>query len=200
MSGTKRRPMFTLPEIILGSGSAARASLLRAAGLDFTVLPAEVDERAVTAATPEALALTLSEAKARDVSARQPGALVIGADQVLALEGEIFHKAATIEEARAKLRRLSGKTHALHSGAAVARGGEILWAHVETARLTMRVLSEADIDAYTKSAGAALTSCVGAYAIEAEGAWLFERIEGDSFTIQGLPLLPLLGFLRSVSA
>lgn len=191
--------MYPLPELVLASGSAARAAMLRAAGLEFTIIRPQVDERGITGADPRALAVTLAEAKALEVSRRSPAALVIGADQVLELEGEILHKAAHLEEAKAKLRKLSGRTHALHSGAAAAQGGKVLWSHVETARLTMRPLTEAEIDAYIKAAGEAATSCVGAYAIEGPGAWLFEKIEGDNFTVQGLPLLPLLGFLGSIS-
>ncbi|MCD8563093.1 MAG: Maf family protein [Alphaproteobacteria bacterium] len=193
--------MFRLPDpgLVLASNSAARASMLEAAGLDFMVVPAQVDERGFSGAPPD-LAAILAEAKAREVSTRKPGALVIGADQVLELEGEILHKAADREAAKEKLRKLSGKTHSLHSGAAAVKDGTVLWRSVQSAHLTMRTLSEEDIEDYTQAAGDALTTCVGAYAIEGLGAWLFEKIEGDNFTIQGLPLLPLLGFLRKIAA
>jgi septum formation protein len=192
--------MFTFPDpgLVLASGSAVRAAMLRAAGLEFRVVPAQVDERAFGGA-PKKLAVVLAEVKALEVSEREAGALVLGADQVLELEGEILHKAETLEEAKDKLRALSGKTHVLHSAAFVAKDGKILWSGCETARLTMRGLSEGDIEVYCAKAGAALTGCVGAYAIEELGAWLFEKIEGDSFTVQGLPLLPLLGFLKTES-
>ncbi|MCD8497559.1 MAG: Maf family protein [Alphaproteobacteria bacterium] len=188
--------MFPFPDIILASKSAARANMLRAAGLDFNVIPADVDERSISVAESKTLAMKLAEVKAAEVSTRHPEALVIGGDQVLECEGEMLHKAGSVEEAKDKLRKLSGKTHALHSGAAVAQDGGILWRGVTSAQLTMRTLSEDDIAAYTDAAGNVLTTCVGAYAIEGLGAWLFEKIEGDNFTIQGLPLLPLLGFLK----
>jgi septum formation protein len=139
----------------------------------------------------------LAREKALAVSRLHQGALVIGADQVLDCEGEIFHKAKDRGEALEKLRALSGKTHSLHSAAAVAMDGAVLWAGREEARLTMRSLSEGDLRDYAGRAGEALTACAGGYAIEEAGAWLFERVEGDHFIIQGLPLLPLLGFLKS---
>lgn len=191
--------MYPMPEpgLILASNSAARASMLEAAGLDFMIVPAQVDERAFTG-SPHDLPVILAEAKAREVSNRKPGAIVIGADQVLEWEGDILHKAADVEQAKAKLRKLSGKTHSLHSGAAVVKDGAVLWRGVQSAHLVMRILSEQDIEEYTKAAGDVLTTCVGAYAIEGLGAWLFDKIEGDNFVIQGLPLLPLLGFLKSL--
>lgn len=189
--------MFRFPDtpLILASGSAVRAAMLHAAGLEFRVIPAQVDERAFAGA-PQELALVLAQAKGLEVSERKTGALVIGADQVLELEGGVLHKAGSSAEAKDKLRALSGKTHALHSAAALAKNGEILWSGLQSARLTMRALGEDDIEEYCAAAGGALTACVGAYAIEEKGAWLFEKIEGDSFTVQGLPLLPLLGALK----
>lgn len=170
--------------------------MLRGAGLPFRVIPAQVDERGYSG-EPAALARTLAEAKALDVSKINPGALVIGADQVLDLEGEILHKAKDEGDAKAKLRKLSGKTHILTSGVCVAQNGAVLWSEVDRAHLTMRLLEEDFLQTYCEAAGDVLTSCVGAYALEGHGSWLFEKTEGDYFTILGMPLLPLLGFLKS---
>ncbi|MFN7167174.1 MAG: Maf family protein [Pannonibacter sp.] len=190
--------------LVLASGSRIRATLLANARLDFTVDPATVDERAVEAPLleagfpPEDIALVLAEAKALDVAGRRPQDLVIGADQVLGLGNARFTKPADMEAARRQLLDLSGKTHELHSAVVLARGDEVLWRHVSTARLTMRALSPAEIGRYLALAGDAVLSSVGCYQLENVGVRLFERIEGDYFTILGLPLLPLLGELRAL--
>lgn len=188
--------------LVLASGSRIRATLLANARLDFTVDPATVDERAVEAPLleagfpPEDIAQVLAEAKALDVAGRRPQDLVIGADQVLGLGNARFTKPADMEAARRQLLDLSGKTHELHSAVVLARGDEVLWRHVSTARLTMRALTPAEIGRYLALAGDAVLSSVGCYQLENVGVRLFERIEGDYFTILGLPLLPLLGELR----
>ena len=188
--------------LVLASGSSIRATLLRNAGLDFAVDPAGVDEREIerplleAGAEPQEIALVLGKAKALDVALRRPGDLVIGADQVLGLGSTRFTKPADLAAARAQLALLAGKTHELHSSVVVAKGGEVLWSHLSTARLRMRVLSDAELDVYLAMAGSAALSSVGCYQLEGLGIRLFERIEGDYFTILGLPLLPLLGFLR----
>lgn len=188
--------------LVLASGSSIRATLLRNAGLDFAVDPAGVDEREIerplleAGAEPREIALVLGKAKALDVALRRPGDLVIGADQVLGLGSTRFTKPADLAAARAQLALLAGKTHELHSSVVVAKGGEVLWSHISTARLQMRALGDAELDAYLAMAGSAALSSVGCYQLEGLGIRLFERIEGDYFTILGLPLLPLLGFLR----
>jgi nucleoside triphosphate pyrophosphatase len=191
--------------LILASASVGRAALLRGAGLEFGQRSAEVDERALEAEAaakgdldPGALAVMLAEAKALDVSAREPGALVIGADQVMACGGAVTHKPADVEAARGQLARLRGKTHSLNAGLCVARDGTVLWRHLDRAHLTMRDFSDAFLDAYLRSECEALLRSVGVYRIEGPGIQLFSRIEGDHFTIIGLPLLPLLGYLREI--
>ena len=189
--------------LLLASKSAARRALLEAARLPFAVVSAEVDERAIEAraveggAVPPAVARELARAKALAGSAAQPGRLVIGADQTLALGTEAFHKPADRAAAKAQIARLAGRTHALHSAVAVARDGEVLWATVESAHLTMRPLDDAALEAYLNAAGEAVLSSVGGYQLEGLGIHLFARVEGDHSVILGLPLLPLLGFLRS---
>lgn len=188
--------------LVLASGSSIRATLLKNAGLDVAIDPADIDERAVeaplieTGFPPDDLAAVLAEAKAADVSSRRPGDIVIGADQTLALGNERFNKPKGMEGARRHLLILSGQTHSLHSSAVLVRDGETLWRHVSTARLTMRELTPAEIGTYLAEAGDAVLSSVGAYQLESVGVRLFEKIEGDYFTILGLPLLPLLGELR----
>jgi septum formation protein len=187
--------------LILASQSRARQMLLANAGIGFEAVPADIDERAVQQtsglAAPADIAALLAREKALFVSSRQPGKYVIGADQTLALGDRLFSKPAGRAQAAEQLRALAGRVHELHSAVAVARDGKIVFADVAIARMTMRPLDEAGIDAYLDAAGEAVTSSVGAYQLEGLGVHLFERIEGDHFTILGLPLLPLLAFLRS---
>jgi septum formation protein len=187
--------------LVLASQSLTRQALLANAGLDFEAVAAELDERAVQQASgllaPSDIAALLAREKALSVSSRQPGKYVIGADQTLAQGERLFSKPAGRPQAVEQLRALAGRRHELHSAVAVARDGEILFEAVAIAGMTMRRLGEAEIDAYLNQAGEAVTSSVGAYQLEGLGVHLFERIEGDHFTILGLPLLPLLAFLRS---
>jgi septum formation protein len=186
--------------LVLASQSGARQTLLANAGIDFESEPAEIDERAIQVASglaaPSDIASLLAREKARFVSARRPGQYVVGADQTLALGSRIFNKPAGRELAADQLRALAGHAHELHAAVAVARDETILFEHVAVARMTMRRLSDAEIDTYLNEAGAAVTSSVGAYQLEGLGVHLFEQIEGDHFTILGLPLLPLFAFLR----
>jgi nucleoside triphosphate pyrophosphatase len=190
-------------KLILASGSHARRSLLENAGLAFEVVPAALDERAAeqplieAGATPEDLAMALAMAKASMVSEAHPGALVIGADQTLELEGERLTKPADMEAARHQLLMLSGRTHTLHSAVAGAREGAIVWQHVEAAHMTMRRLTPKIIGRYLAAVGPDALASVGAYQIERRGIQLFEKLEGDYFAVLGLPILPLLAFLRS---
>lgn len=198
--------MTNRPAIVLASGSAFRQKMLRDAGVVFRVERSEIDERAVektlegSGADPETLAQILAEAKAVDVSEREPGAVVIGADQTLSLGDEVFHKPADMEGARRHLLKLSGRTHQLNSAVVIARDGGVIWRHVGVARLTMRDLDPAFIGRHLSNVGEKALASVGAYQIEGEGIQLFEKIEGDTFTIVGLPLLPLLAELRSLGA
>jgi len=187
--------------LVLASQSRARQTLLANAGIDFEAVPAEIDERAMqqssSLSAPGEIASLLAREKALSVSSRKPGQFVIGADQTLALGSRPFSKPAGRAQAAEQLHALAGRSHALHSAVAVARDGRILFESVTLARMTMRRLSETEIGAYLDEAGEAVTSSVGAYQLEGLGVHLFERIEGDHFTILGLPLLPLLAFLRS---
>jgi len=191
-------------KIILASGSPYRKAMLVDAGLDIEAVPADVDERALEAplkgVSPEDVASILAEAKATEVSERRPGALVLGCDQTLSLGDEIFHKPADMEGARRHLLALSGQTHQLNSAAVLCRNGAVLWRHVGIASLTMRKLDPAFIGRHLARVGAKALSSVGAYQIEGEGIQLFDRIEGDYFTIVGLPLLPVLKELRALGA
>lgn len=187
--------------LVLASGSVVRRKLLEAAGIPVEVRPASLDERAVEASAPahdpSAIAALLARAKALRVAADSPGRLVVGADQTLALGNRRFDKPADRTAARAQLKALAGRTHELHAAVAVARGKDILFEHVAVARLTMRPLGDSFLDRYLEAAGPAVAASVGAYQLEALGVHLFERIEGDHFTILGLPLLPLLAYLRA---
>lgn len=187
--------------MILASQSRARQALLASAGIEFETVAAEIDERAVQQASslsaPGDIAALLAREKALSVSTRRPGNFVIGADQILALGTRLVSKPDSRAQAAEQLRTLVGQSHQLHSAVAVARDGEILFESTDVARMTMRRLGEAEIVAYLNEAGAAVTSSVGAYQLEGLGVHLFERVEGDHFTILGLPLLALLAFLRS---
>ena len=190
--------------IVLASGSPFRRKMLEDAGILVEAIPADIDERAVESAiegsgiTPGELAVILAEAKAVDVSQRLPDRLVIGADQTLSLGDEVLHKPRDMEEARRRLLAMSGRVHQLNSGVVIARNGTVLWRHVSVARLTMRELDPAFVGRHLSRVGEKALSSVGAYQIEAEGIQLFEKIEGDHFTIVGLPLLPLLAELRKL--
>jgi septum formation protein len=198
-------PKSSLSQIILASTSRARREMLAAAGVPFTVEAAEVDEPAIRAKLlgekvqpkPPQIAEALARAKAEDVSGRHKGALVIGGDQVLALGSELLTKAKSTAAARATLERLRGRVHELHSAVALAANGKVLWSHTGTARLKMRDFSDAFLDDYITRAGERIQQSVGAYELEGLGVQLFETIEGDYFTILGLPLLPLLAELRA---
>jgi septum formation protein len=188
------------PSLILASASAPRRQLLVNAGLAFEVEPSGVDEEEVTRslgsrAAPQELASTLAEMKAVKVSGRHPDAMVIGADSTLACNGRLFDKPPTMDAARKQLLALRGQTHELFSSVVVARGGQRLWHWSERAQLTMRPFDDAFIDTYLARAGEGVLASVGAYQLEGLGAHLFTRVDGDYFTILGLPLLPLLSFL-----
>jgi septum formation protein len=187
--------------LVLASQSRARQLLLANAGIDFETIPADIDERAAQQSAglsaPADIAALLARAKAVAVSRQKPARYVVGADQTLALGQRLFNKPSGRAEAAEQLRGLAGRTHELNSAVAVAHGGEIVFVHVALARMTVRPLIEVEIEAYLDRAGEAVTSSVGAYQLEGLGVHLFERIEGDHFTVLGLPLLPLLAFLRS---
>ncbi len=187
--------------LILASQSRARQELLANAGIAFEAVAAEIDERTVQQSSaltaPGDIAALLAREKALSVSMRLSGKFVIGADQTLALGERLFSKPTGRAQAAEQLRALAGRSHELHSAVAVARDGKILFEGASVARMTMRRLAEAEIEAYLDEAGVAVTSSVGAYQLEGLGVHLFERIEGDHFTILGLPLLQLLAFLRS---
>jgi septum formation protein len=186
--------------LILASQSRARQILLANAGFSFDAVPADIDERAVQKksglSAPGEIAGLLACEKACFVSSKNPDRYVIGADQTLALGGRLFSKPAGRAQAADQLRLLAGQTHELHSAVAVARDGKVLFSEVSIARMTMRLLSGEEIRTYLDTAGDAVTTSVGAYQLEGLGVHLFERIEGDHFTILGLPLLRLLAFLR----
>ena len=193
--------LWLRPEpLVLASKSAVRRAMIEAAGIPLEVAPADIDERGIEAragvgAASEA-ALLLAREKARVAASASAGRFVVGADQTLALGGTRFSKPSDRDAAREQLRALSGRTHELHSAVAVARDGRVLFSHVDTARLSVRPLSDRFLDAYLAAAGPSVTKSVGAYQLEGLGSHLFERIEGDYFTILGLPLFALLGFLR----
>jgi septum formation protein len=188
--------------VVLASTSRTRAALLRSAGVAFETAAPGVDEAAVKEAAraeglaPADAALLLAGLKARRISERHPAAVVIGADQILVCEGRWFDKPADREAAAAQLASLAGRTHTLVTAVLAMKGGVTLWSHVATPRLTMRALSEAVVAAYLDAAGEAVTASVGAYQAEGLGIRLFSAIEGEHAAILGLPLLPLLGFLR----
>ncbi|WP_283843567.1 MULTISPECIES: Maf family nucleotide pyrophosphatase [Brevundimonas] len=186
--------------LILASRSAARRAMLENAGVAFEARAADVDEAAIKAVStdldPVALAVRLAEAKALAVSRDDPDAWVLGSDQTLAFDGGLVSKAASLEAARDRLKAMRGRTHTLHSGAALATKGEIVWSGADTARMRMRDVSDAFLETYLAAEGEALLSCVGAYRLEGMGSQLFEAVEGDFFTVLGLPLWPVLAELR----
>lgn len=186
--------------LVLASRSAIREKMLAAAGVAVEVRPADIDERGLeqarSAAAPGEIAALLAEAKAEAVERRAPGRLVLGADQILVLDGKRFAKPADRAAARAQLRALSGRSHELHCAIAFVQHQTVLFKHTAVARLTMRALSDLFLDLYLDAVGGAATASVGAYQIEELGSQLFERVDGDYFTILGLPLLPALDFLR----
>lgn len=186
--------------LILASQSRSRQTLLAAAGLTFEAMPAQLDERALQKNSgltdPSAIAALLARAKAMEVSEKNPDRVVIGADQTLALGEKLFSKPAGRAQAAEQLQQLAGATHQLCSAVAVVRNKEVLFETVSVARMTMRPLNADSIARYLDAAGPAVTTSVGAYQLEGIGVHLFERIDGDHFTILGLPLLPLLAFLR----
>jgi septum formation protein len=189
--------------IVLASQSPARRAMLAAAGVAFEAVAPHVDEGAIRdamlaqAAAPRDIADALAETKARKLSARYPGTLVLGADQVLVTnDGVLLEKPLTVEAGAAQLRRLAGQTHQLISAAVIVENGQSVWRKVDVARLTMRPLSDDFIAAYLAAEGEAVLHCVGTYRIESRGAQLFTAIRGDHFTVQGMPLFALLDFLR----
>ncbi len=194
------------PPLILASASPARVAILRSAGVAFVQRPSNLDENSVREALrqegevtqPGDIAELLAIAKATEVSTAEPDALVIGADQVLALDDRTLEKPLDFDAARDQLLDLRGKTHVLHSAVCLCRGGQHLWTHVDTATMTMRDFSPEFLGRYLSVAGIAVLSSVGAYQLEGPGAQLFERVDGDYFTVLGLPLLPLLGKLREM--
>ena len=186
--------------LILASQSASRRAMLEAAGIAFEPIPAHVDERSLEAeladVDPAGVALALAEAKALAVSAAHPARLVLGSDSLVEVEGRRFDKPAAREDAATHLRFFSGKTMQLHSAAALAHGGEVIWRHGALARLKVRELSDRFITSYLGHEWPAVAGCVGVFRIEARGVQLFEAIEGDHFTVLGMPLLAVLGELR----
>lgn len=188
--------------LILASTSKIRAAILKNAGVAFTVESPDLDEAELKSrllpANAEQLALSLACAKAKAVANRHPQALALGADQVLVCGTRIYDKPRSISEARDHLLSLSGKPHQLVSGLCIRKGNGKMWNHVEAAILHMRELSPAAIDCYLEAVGNDVMTSVGAYKLEGRGVQLFDRIDGDYFTILGLPLLPLLSYLRTV--
>ncbi len=192
-----------MTRIILASQSPIRSALLRAAGVAFEAMPSRVNERQVeepllkAGKKPAEIALALAEAKATGLGKADRAAYVIGADQTLDYDGQTWTKPESMEDARRQLLKLSARTHTLHSAVVAVHQGRIIWRHIESADLTMRPLSLAEIGRYLDRVGESALGSVGAYQIEGPGIQLFDRIEGDFFTILGLPLLSLLRWLRS---
>lgn len=190
--------------LVLASASPFRRMLLDNAGIAFQAQAADIDERAIEAeierqgSSPEEVALVLAEAKARNVGQAFPAAIIIGSDQTMSLGTRVYHKPRDMNEARDHLLSLSGKVHQLNSGIVLTQGNDVLWKHVSSARLSVRVLSPDFIDAHLARVGTKALSSVGAYQLEGEGIQLFDAIDGDYFTILGLPMLPLLEKLRDL--
>jgi septum formation protein len=186
--------------LVLASRSAIRCTLLKTAGVPIEIRPADIDERGIEAKAPlqapVAVAAALAREKAAVIARTMPGRLVLGADQILSLNGARFSKPADRTAARAQLAKLSGQTHELYSGIAFARDDVVLFEHVGVARLTMRAFSDRFLDDYLDAVGETATASVGAYQLEGLGIQLFERIDGDYFTVLGLPLITALDFLR----
>jgi septum formation protein len=198
---------MTRPEFILASGSSSRRTMLAAAGIDFTVVVPDIDEDALRAKMPakmandgRAVAEHLAERKALAVNARHPHALVLGCDQVLVCEGRLFTKALDASEAGAALKALRGRPHELISAAVIAKGEDPVWRCTDVATLAMRDFSDAFLEHYLSKELPDVLGSVGCYRIEGRGAQLFDRVDGDQFTIRGLPLIPLLAELRSRGA
>ncbi len=194
--------------LILASASKARCQMLTSAGIEFVVQPSDIDEAAVrqvldspgATMPPADVALVLAEAKAAAIAEQNPDKLIIGADQVLDLEGEILSKPGSIADAHRQLKALRGRTHELHSGVCCVRGDKTLWRHTASASLTVREFSDRFLQDYLNREGEKVCQSVGAYQLEGRGAQLFSKIDGDYFTILGMPLLPLLNFLRETGA
>lgn len=199
---------LTESPLVLASGSATRADMLRRAGVGIEAVPSDIDEAAVIEAvagekgglSPEDVASVLAQAKAKNVEQRHSGRLVLGADQTLEFEGQLFTKPVSVDQARRNLLLLRGHSHALHASAALVHEGEIVWRHTETAWITMRDFSPQFLGRYMASAGGSVLESVGSYQIESVGIQLFERFEGSWFAILGLPLMPLLDALRGRGA
>lgn len=196
--------VFSLEPILLASGSASRKAMLTTAGVEFEAIPADVDERGLEAEMEGAeageVAQALAAAKAAAVSARHPGRLVLGGDSLVEADGRRFGKPASREQAAGHLRFFAGKTMTLHSAAALARDGRIVWVGGDFSRLRVRELSDQFIAAYLKAEWPEVAQCVGVFRIEAAGAQLFETVAGDQFTVLGMPLLQVLAALRDEGA
>ena len=190
--------------LVLASASPFRRMLLENAGIAFQAKAADIDERAIEGelerqgSSPEEVALILAEAKARNVGQAFPDDIIIGSDQTMSLGARVYHKPRDMNEARDHLLSLSGQVHQLNSGIVLTRGNDILWKHVSSAQMSVRVLRPEFIDAYLARVGKKALSSVGAYQLEGEGIQLFDKIDGDYFTILGLPMLPLLAKLRDL--
>ncbi len=192
------------PKLILASASPFRKALMTSAGLEFQAMAANIDERAISmpmedkGADPADIAQTLAIAKAKDVGRHYPGACIIGSDQTLSLGSKSYHKPKDRTEAARHLESFSGQTHYLNSAIAITKDGDVIWTHVSKASMTVRPLSQEDIQSYLDKAGEKVFLSVGAYQIEGLGIHLFENMDGDYFTIMGLPMLPLLSALRDL--